>query len=278
MKIFLTGASGFIGGEFLKLALIQGHEVTAVVRPQTHRIGMTDPKVTWLEKHFDELTEDDLAGADVVAHFAAAGVTPKPATWKECFEFNVNKSLDLLVKTHKSGVKRFIASGSYAEYGAAGLRFDPIPVDAPLEPTDPYASSKAACSIALNSYARANGLELYYGRIFSAYGEGQYPQNFWPQLKHAAFAGEDFKMTPGGQIRDFIPVQQVAEQFLEACAREDVTAGLPMVRNIASGQPVSLIEFARRWWQEWAATGDLIAGAVPYRANEIMRYVPLVER
>jgi len=30
------------------------------------------------------------------------------------------------------------------------------------------------------------------------------------------------------------------------------------------------------WWKEWSATGKLLVGEVPYRKNEVMRYVPKI--
>jgi hypothetical protein len=35
-------------------------------------------------------------------------------------------------------------------------------------------------------------------------------------------------------------------------------------------------EFAEHWWQKFEARGKLLFGALPYRADEVMRYVPLV--
>lgn len=263
----------------MKHALQCGAEITAHRRSEssTPVIDLPD-EVSWLTKPLEVIDQNDMFGCNAVVHFAATGVTPKPATWQECFRFNTLVSMNLMETAKAAGVQRFVAAGSYAEYGWAGLRFDPIPPDAPLEPTDPYAASKAASCIGMATFARANKMEFYYGRVFSAYGEGQSESNFWPQLRKSSQLGENFKMTLGEQIRDFIPVEQVSEVFYHACLREDIAAGVPMVRNVASGQPVSLIDFARRWWQEWAATGELVAGAVPYRANEVMRYVPLMER
>ena len=50
---------------------------------------------------------------------------------------------------------------------------------------------------------------------------GQHKDNFWPSLK-AAITGKDFKMSDGNQIRDFIPVEDVAFHILNACKRKDV--------------------------------------------------------
>jgi nucleoside-diphosphate-sugar epimerase len=140
---------------------------------------------------------------------------------------------DLLEKAHAAGVRRFVLAGSYAEYGLSADRYDFIPADAPLLPSTPYAASKAAGFIVANTFAIEKSIELYYLRIFSAYGEGQYINNFWPALRAAALSGADFPMTLGGQVRDFIPVERVAETFL--CSIEgssSVQKGVPFVEML----------------------------------------------
>lgn len=292
MKIFVTGGTGFIGSHFLNAAIAAGHEVIAlrrspasqprvpVVVPSTQSLSSKTsqaPKpLRWLDKEMSAVTVDDLGGIDVLVHLAAVGITPQPATWETCFDFNVVQTLSLVRRALAAGMRRVIVTGTYAEYGLAGLRFDPIPPDAPLEPTDPYAASKASASVALAALARVERFELVYFRVFSLFGEGQYENNFWPQLRRAALAGEDFPMTAGEQVRDFLPVAEAAGILAESLIRPDVVGGEPLVENLASGTPTSLRAFAEMWWTKLGATGRFLPGAVPYRANEVMRYVPLV--
>lgn len=49
MKIFLTGATGYIGEELLKALLQQGHTVHAVVRNKEERSLLSHPNLTWFE-------------------------------------------------------------------------------------------------------------------------------------------------------------------------------------------------------------------------------------
>ena len=53
MKLFLTGASGFIGAETLRIALEEGHEVVAPVRPGTYA-----PRLAPFEKRFTRIDTD----------------------------------------------------------------------------------------------------------------------------------------------------------------------------------------------------------------------------
>lgn len=277
MKLFVTGATGFVGSHFVQRALADGHEVVGLRRSAESkpRIQLSrEPR--WLDAGMDLVEPAHLEGVDVLVHLAAAGMPPRRAEWDACYLVNVSQSSKLVQRAIGAGVPRVVAAGSYAEYGAAGLRFDEIPPDAALEPTEPYAASKACASVTLASLCRNSRFVLVYQRLFSVFGEGQYEGNFWPALRAAADSGADFPMTKGDQVRDFVPVADVVEAMLHSCARGDAKPGEPLFENVGSGRPQRLSDFAAKWWREWNATGSLQLGAVPYREHEIMRYVPLV--
>jgi UDP-glucose 4-epimerase len=277
MKIIVTGATGFIGSHFVDLAISENHEVVAHRQSSASLTAINlKREPIWITGPLSAVDPSVFSDCDVLVHLAATGVSPKPATWEHCLEFNGGTALNLTQKAAAAGVKRIVVAGTCAEYGRSGQRFARIPADAPLEPNDPYAASKAAAGIMLASLARQQRLEFYYGRIFSVYGEGQSAINFWPQLRHAALTGQDFPMTQGEQIRDFCRVEDVASTLLRACSRSDLTAGEPMIVNVGSGNAVTLAEFAQQWWSIWKAEGKLLIGVLPYRDNEVMRYVPLL--
>lgn len=275
MKFFVTGATGFIGSHFVREALTNGHEVVATYRTGPERLVMS-PGLTWLRAELDALPAAAMNGCDALMHFAAVGVSPKQASRAELAHWNIAVPQVLLEAAHAAGVRRSVVAGSFAEYGRSADLYELIPPTAPLLPTTSYASSKAASFACCHATAIELGMELCYLRIFSAYGDGQFETNFWPALKAAALSGRDFPMTAGEQTRDYVAVQAVARAFLHAALRPDVAAAQPLVRNVGSGRPVTMHEFARHWWSHWGATGTLQVGALPYRANEVMRFAPLI--
>lgn len=275
MKFFVTGATGFVGSHFLEAAFKAGHTVRAARRPGRPSQD-SSPRLEWLDVELDQVNASHFENCDVLIHFAAVGVSPKQASRRELMHWNVTVPQLLLEQSHAAGLRRAVIAGSFAEYGLSAEAHDRIPPDAVLLPTNSYASSKAACYVTSHATAIELGLELCYLRIFSAYGEGQFESNFWPALRKAALAGDDFAMTAGEQIRDFIPVGEVASAFLFAAVRSDVRPGVPLTYNVGLGQPVSMRGFAEHWWKAWGAKGMLRIGALPYRPNEVMRFVPLI--
>ena len=275
MRLFITGATGFIGSHVLAVALAAGHEVRALRRSPSSLPAISLPRQpVWCEGELHSLKGAWLEGVDAVLHLASVGVSPKPASWSDLLQVNVAGSLRLLELASDSGVRRFVFAGTSHEYGTAARRFDAIPSDAPLEPLSAYGASKAAAFQLLRAFAIERRLELFYGRIFSAYGDGQFEGNFWPSLRRAALAGGDFAMTSGLQISDFVPVTAVAAHLLEACSRPDISAGAPLVVNIGSGVATTLLAFAKAEWGRLGATGELMPGSLADRPDQIARYVP----
>jgi UDP-glucose 4-epimerase len=274
MKIFLTGGTGFIGSHFLKLALAEGHEVVASRRPESiPRISLlTQPE--WVVAALDTMPRHVFQSCDVLVHAAAYGVSPQPCEWDQAMTANVVGPLKLVQDACAAGITRFLVVGSCVEFGAAASDQGPIPPDHRTDPIGAYAGSKAAFTNAFTAFAREKKLQSIVARVFHAYGDGQYERNFWPSLRKAALAGEDFSMTTGEQIRDFTAVSGVAEQLLLAAVRDDIPRGNPVFQNIGTGKPQSLRDFAESWWKHWGATGTLNIGAIPRRPNEVMRYVP----
>jgi len=274
MRLFITGGTGFIGGHLLDLLDKTDHQVTALCRRPELLTEKPALRRSWLCKPMDTLEAADLRGIDVLVHLASPNVPPRPSEWQSLFYWNVEILVRLLLAAEAGGVRRIVIAGTFAEYGRSFEDYDTIPCQAPLQPTHGYAASKAAAFHAASAFAIERGIELCYLRIFSAFGERQYSQNFWPALHKAAHAGEDFPMTPGAQVRDYVDVQQVGRAFLRAIEAGDVKAGVPWVRNVGSGVPVSMKAFAEHWWSRWNAPGRLLVGALPYRPNELMRCVP----
>jgi hypothetical protein len=85
-------------------------------------------------------------------------------------------------------------------------------------------------------------------------------------------------MSSGLQVRDFVPVGQVAVEFLAAVSETGLEAGRPVIRNLGSGYPQTLLSFAETWWMLLGATGKLRPGVLPTRRNDVVRYVPNITR
>lgn len=273
MKIFLTGGTGFVGSHFLNQALQAGHEVIALKRPGSiTRVPLTS-EPTWVEGALDGDYRAILKGVDALVHLASHTPNPPYDTLERCLYWNAFAALQLAQQAVDQSVKQFLVAGSCFEYGRSAETVIDVDIDTPLAPTSSYPTSKAAASVAFLGLARELSLRLKLLRIFQVFGEGEQATRLWPSLRKAAQEGRDFPMSGGAQVRDFIAVEEVARQLVQALDFTNVQAGSPLVGHIATGQPQTLLAFVQHWWQHWGATGQVQVGAVPYRANEMMRLV-----
>lgn len=274
MKILLTGGTGFIGSHVLHELTKTQHDVVAIRRPGSSPKFAISPEPTWLEMPLDDLRAEHLAEFDVLLHLASTGVSPQNASWRDLAYWNITVPSYLLEEANLAGVSRVVFAGTAAEYGKSADQYEFIPIDAPLQPTSLYAASKAACCLMATTYAIEKHMQVAWLRVFAAYGEGQFKSNFFPSLRAAALAGQDFQMTHGEQVRDYVPVEVVARKLIAACDEVDIYAGIPYIENVGTGIPVTMLEFAQKWWSIWNAKGQILPGTLPYRPNESMRFVP----
>lgn len=275
MQIFLTGGTGFIGANFINAAHTAGHEIVA-----HRRSAASIPRVPlnrqpeWVEDSLEHIPGESLAGCEAIVHLASHTVNYPYDTFEACLTENVIKPIGLFRRAAKAGIRRFVVAGSCFEYGLSGARHEFIPPDAPLLPTSSYAASKAAASASFHALACELELELVILRVFQVYGPGEHHTRLWPSLRRAVLAGEDFPMSAGIQIRNFIHVEDVATVFVDALSRNDLQPGQPVAENLGSKNTLSVREFAEAEWKRLGATGKLLPGAIPMRPGEVMRFVP----
>lgn len=119
MKVFLTGASGFIGGHLLRALLAAGAEVRCLVRDSSPRRNLEGLEV---DVAVGDLRDADsvrraMAGCRTVYH-CAADYRLYSANPEELYESNVQGTRHVLRAAHKNGVERIVYTSSV---GALGL-------------------------------------------------------------------------------------------------------------------------------------------------------------
>lgn len=278
MKILLTGATGFVGRHTLTESTSRGYEVVAIHRSCDQE---SCPGVRWVRSNLEDPTwneiDDAIRGDEfVLLHLAAHGVNPRNSELEDCFRYNVLHAIDFSLEALDRGAKRIVTCGTCFEYGSAADKHEYIPASAAPEPLNAYAASKASATMALHGISSSRGITSLSLRPCVVYGEGEPDYRLWPSLRRAALAGQDFPMTAGTQIRDFIGVEKVAAELVRGVSRSDLTEGCLTIENVGSGKGQSVIDFAAEWWDKWGASGRLLPGALESRRSEAQSVVPLI--
>ncbi|MBL8189352.1 MAG: NAD-dependent epimerase/dehydratase family protein [Acidobacteria bacterium] len=118
MKAFVTGATGFIGGNLVRMLLNDGHQVRALVRPGSDLRNVAGLPLELVTGDLDDphhLTEIIL-GCDAVFHVAA-----HYSLWQKdrdaIYRANVTGTKNLLTAAKTAGIGRFIHTSSVAAIG-----------------------------------------------------------------------------------------------------------------------------------------------------------------
>lgn len=268
MKLFLTGASGFIGAKTMRVAIEKGHEVVGLVRPDCPAIRL-QPFAGRFQR-IDVDLRDRVAVAeaisrhkpDAVLHTAWSGVGNAARFDTRQITDNIQSSCGLVQAAAAQGVKAFVGLGSQGEYGVGStMREDSLP-----QPSTLYGAAKVATLFLTRQLAAQAGMRHVWLRLFSSYGPDDNDGWLIPMLIKNMLAGKRPKTTLGTQYWDWLHVNDVACGIV-AAATEPAAAG---VFNLGSGRAVrvrDVIEMIR----DLAAPGmDLIFGEIPFRPDQIM--------
>jgi nucleoside-diphosphate-sugar epimerase len=171
MRVFITGATGFLGGALACALAREGAEVHALARSTSDRSGLASVNVNW---HEGDVTapstlSDVVARADWIVH--AAGHLGEFGVREQIYQrVHVDGTRNVLAAAMKTGCQTRVLHVSTA--GVLGLTpRGPAVEDSPYAPTNPYERSKAAAEKVALEFA-ARGLPVVICRPAFIYGPG----------------------------------------------------------------------------------------------------------
>lgn len=266
MKIALTGASGFIGRHVLRELLERDISVVAITRENTQlaeyegRVQIVELDLANVGKH----TFDQLGRPDVLLHLAWDGLPNYRSLYH--FEHELPRQYNFLNQMVAQGLSSLVVTGTCFEYG---MQSGPLTEDEKTRPANPYGFAKDVLRQQLEYLKQQSSYNLTWVRLFYMYGEGQPETALLPQLKKAVAEGEQqFNMSGGEQLRDYLPIGDVA-RYLVILALKQQDIGLI---NICSGKPQSVRGLVEQWLVENNWDIKLNLGHYPYPDYEPMAF------
>lgn len=266
MRVAVTGASGFIGQHVL--AELQRHkiEIVALTRDAV-RLHKSNESVQIVEMDIARPAPDcfeQIGKPDVLIHLAWDGVPNCKSPHH--FETELPIQYHFLKLMLEGGLPSLLVTGSCFEYG---MQSGPLSENTLAKPNNPHGYAKDALRQQLEFFKSAKPFNLTWARLFYMYGEGQSNTSLYPQLKEAVLRGDKvFNMSGGEQLRDYLPVEEVARQIVRlAIAQRNIG-----VVNICSGGPISVRRLVEQWLRENNWEIELNLGHYPYRDYEPMAF------
>jgi len=227
-KIFVIGSNSFSGATFAACALEQGAEVVGISRSAEPNAAFLPYR--WLDaaqqKRFRfaqlDLNHDtdriiELIGEfrpQCVVNFAAQSMVAEswlhPEHW---YQTNVIANVRLHEALRKLDfLERYVHVSTPEVYGSCSGE---VREDAPLNPSTPYAASRAACDLHLMTFFRRYGFPVVFTRAANVYGPGQQLYRIIPRTILFGRLGRKLQLHGGGHsVRSFIHARDVADATL----------------------------------------------------------------
>lgn len=204
MRLFITGSTGFIGGNLVKK--YQNLDVVTYTR--------NEDLASQLEYH----------RPDVIINAAAEIYQPAAM-----FDVNIGLVKIILDYVQKNPKTAFIQFGSSSEYGPYDHATSECHL---LNPQDCYSATKSSATYLCTQYAKKHNLDVVVIRPYSPYGPGERSHRLFPKIYNAFYLAQHMKLVAG--VHDFCYIDDFVDGVDLILSSSDRTPG--EVINISSGQ------------------------------------------
>lgn len=269
-KILVTGASGFIGNYVIEELLKNNHSVIATsANPDNVKEKAWLKRVNYIPfnlHHYSSNTNyySFFDNPDLLIHLAWEGLPNYKALFH--FEDNLPRHYSFLKNITLNGLRDVTVTGTCFEYGfAEGSLSEEMKAD----PENPYAIAKDGLQKFLSQLKKSNPFSFKWVRLFYMHGKGQNPNSILSQLDKTIEEGKEiFNMSGGEQLRDYLPVEKVAEYIVRIALQNQVEG----IINCCSGQPIAVKELVKNYLAVKHKNIQLNLGYYPYPDYEPMRF------
>ena len=252
MKVFLTGAEGFIGSHLCEALVNEGYQVKALALYNSFN------QYGWMDSFSDEMKSKIemvhgdvrdpfqmnmlVKDCDVIIHLAALIAIPYSYVAPDAYvDTNVKGTLNILEAARNNpNIKRVLVTSTSEVYGTA--KYVPMDENHPYQGQSPYSASKIGADRMAEAYYRSFNVPVTIVRPFNTFGPRQSGRAIIPTLISQLLAGkEEISMGSLHPTRDFNYVKDTAAGFI-AILKSDKTIGQEI--NIATKNEISMGELA----------------------------------
>lgn len=262
MKIFLTGATGFLGFHIAEACLAAGHRLLCLrrVHSTSPLLNRESPDLEWVTEGAEGWQEKVKAfRPDVLVHCAWGGVDAKGRNNATVQQENVEMSRQMMTL---APYRQIIMLGSQDEYG----KIDALTSEShPLHPLSEYAKAKIRCCELLERHSR-DEVEWQWIRIFSIYGPGQRSGWLIPSVITKCLTGEQqMETTKGEQQYSYLYSADLGHAIASLIGQK----GKSGIYNLSSSKAIRLCDLFDLI-KRLTGSGITFRKTLPYRENQSM--------
>ena len=251
MKCLVTGGAGFIGSNLVEKLVRLGHKVIVLDNLATGRLQNLNKFISNIDFYkVDIINKNKLLDAyfykvDWVFHLAGlADIVPSIENPEKYFNSNVVGTLNILEKSRKAKIKKFIYAASASCYGIP-IKY-PTKEDSKIKLEYPYALTKNLGESLVMHWAKIYKMPNISLRFFNVYGPksrttGAYGAVFGVFLAQKLAKKPLTVVGDGQQTRDFIHVYDLVDAIILIAKK----AKINQIFNLASGKETSVNNIAK---------------------------------
>jgi UDP-glucuronate decarboxylase len=262
MRLFITGATGYIGRHLM--ALLPKDEVDVAILlssdkvnlfANAHRIiGRLETISNWQQQLIDWKP-------DACIHLAWYA-EPGQYLYSPLNIALLQQSLHLMQVLIQAQCQHVMMVGTCAEYNT---EFGYLSENSPTQPTTIYATAKLSLMMMARQMAFDAKIQFTWARMFYLYGSHEDERRLVPALIKQLLRDEVFQTTQGEQVRDYLHVVDAASALWHLVQQHQ--SG---IYNISSGYPITIRNLIEMIADILDAKHLLEIGAIPYRQWEPM--------
>ena len=253
MKIFLTGAEGFIGSHLAEKLIKKGHDLTCLILYNSFNSwGWLEHADNKIKKEIRVITGDIRdefliknqlkKNVDVVINLAALiGIPYSYRAPKSYFDTNAMGLLNILNSALNSNIKKIIHTSTSEVYGSP--KYIPIDEKHLVSAQSPYAASKVAADQIALSYNKSFNSPVTILRPFNTFGPRQSLRAIIPTIITQILNKKVLKLGSLYPTRDLTYIDDTTDAFLCALNKKK---DIGEIINIGSGFEVSIKELVRK--------------------------------
>ena len=253
MNILVTGGLGFIGHNFIEY-LFEHFEFNLLVN--IDKVSYCSNKSFTINSSKYKFIKADINDKNLISfilneykithiiHFAAQSHVDNS------FDNSLDYTIDNVMGTHTllDCVKNinkdilFLHFSTDEVYGESVNQTDIKTETSLLLPTNPYAASKAAAEMYVNSYKKSYNLKTIILRCNNVFGKNQYPEKVIPKFLKQFKNNEKITIHGKGEtIRDFIHIDDVCRAIITVLKKGEINE----IYNISGEIKISIIDLAK---------------------------------